>query len=269
MKVIINNHSEAIVSEAELLTSQKHAMLNLLFNLGYDSTNPPLASLLSRLRGLEEGSVILSPVHWQATHNDAMIIATDKDLNLTESESQRSFQLVADYLAEEQMHLHYYDAGTWLLTASQKPSLQAKPVYQMMNQSLMPALAALDATLYWQKIFTECQMLFAAHSPSSAINGVWIWGGAKLKEAKSISICADERMLPVAQMCSKEVVAYKPSVKLKDFEIVLLDDLSNLSDSHQIELKTIPAQWYWNNTAYTHSEPNWFTRLWRHLTHAH
>jgi hypothetical protein len=226
-----------------------------------------------------------------------MIRATGKDLGLTEAETQFWFNRLSEYLAEESMLMHWYDANTWLLLVNKKP-LHASPVYQMINQSLMPALAELDASMYWQKFFTECQMFFAAqnthlmakssgssaehtHKPwerndradvtseQAPLNGVWIWGGAELGAKKNDSICADSHLLSIAELCSNHVTLYNPSIQLKKFQIILLNDIDSLSRSHQEEIKKISAQWFWNNTAYTQSAPNWITRIWRTLIHAH
>ena len=58
-------------------------------------------------------------------------------------------------------------------------TLNAKPVHHLLNKSLMPELAQLDKTMYWQKFITESQMFFASNPNQSLVNGLWIWGGCK------------------------------------------------------------------------------------------
>jgi hypothetical protein len=267
--VVINSDCSTIPEQSKLLVSQSTALLNFLVSLGYNSIDPPLADVLRQANHLEGDWLILSPLSWQATHNDAMIVAMGKELQLSELESRYWFQLYFDYLAHENISLYYHDAETWLLHAENKPTINAKPVHQIVNHSLMPELAQLDSTMYWQKFFTECQMFFASHPNNSALIGVWIWGGAQLGHKKTIAVCADEQLFSSAQICSSNVTLYNPSIRLKQFPILLISTMDTLSKQHQEELKKIPTRWYWNNSAYTCSDLNWFTRLWRKLTHAY
>jgi hypothetical protein len=267
--LILNAECPSIPEHAISLVSEGSASLNLLSALGYDTENPPLADLLRRLHGLEGDWLVVSPIHWQATHNDALIIATGKELQLSESESKSWFTVFADYFREEGMTLHYHDAETWLLHDAKQRPLKAKPVHRLLSRSLMPELAQLDPTLFWQKFITESQMLIASKTTPSDINGLWPWGNAKLTEPQKISICADEQFLSLAQQCSIKACLYDSSIKIKEQQILLINDFAMLSEPHQQELKKLNAHWYWNNVAYTSGNHNWFTRLWRKLTHAH
>lgn len=269
MDIIINSECNFIPDESTPLVTQGKGILNFLVSLGYDSIDPPIADLLSRVNNLKGDWLILSPIHWQATHNDAMIVATGKELQLKEAHSKYWFQLYADYLAVENMTLYFHDHETWLLCSDNKPSLKAKPVHQIVNLSLMPELAQLDSTMYWQKFFTESQMFFATQKNDSTLNGVWLWGGAHLHDKKTIAVCADKQFMTIAQICSSNVTLYSPSVSFNQFQILLISDMDSLSKQHQEQLKNISVRWYWNNTAYIRSDLNWFTRLWRSLTHAH
>lgn len=269
MDVVINSDYASIPEQSRQLVSQGNAILNFLVSLGYDPIDPPIADVLRRENNLEGKWLILSPIQWHATHNDAMIVATDKELQLSETESRNYFQLYSHYLAVENKTIHYHNAEIWLLRTDNTPSLKAKPPHQILNHSLMPELAQLDSTMYWQKFFTESQMFFASLENKSALNGVWLWGGAELAAKKSISVCADEHFISIAQSCSSNVTLYNPSLSLKQFQVLLFDNTNNLSKSHQEQLRTMPARWYWNNSAYSQSDTNWFIRLWRSLTHAH
>lgn len=269
MDVIINDQCRSIPNGVELLISQGQAASNLLSLLGYDPLNPPTADLLRVVNKLNGNWVVLSLIHWQASHNDAMIIASGHDLKLTEEDAASFFKLLRDYFAEEGISLYYHDAETWLMEVTDKPPLNAKPVYKIMNQSLMSELVQLDSTMYWQKFFTECQMFFASHPNNTLLNGIWAWGGAKLTDNKTNSICVEEQLLAWAQICSSQVTLYNPSVRLKDYQIILLNNMNTLSAEHKEELNKITANWYWNNMAYARKNNYWFTRIWRTLTHAH
>ncbi len=268
MHLIINSECSSIPEGVKPLNSEGTALLNLLYCLGYDPADPPLGDLLRKVHQLEGDWFVASPIYWQASHNDALILATGKDLELNESEIKPWFELFAGYFAEEEITLHYHDAETWLIQDPKKRALKAKPVYQLVNKSLMPELAQLDEHLFWQRFVTESQMLFASKPNSTAANGLWPWGNAKLTAPKTTTVCADAAFLPLAKQCSANATLYSPEVNLKEYEIVLISEYSMLSPQHQEALAKQPAQWYWNNAAYSNHCDNWFTRLWRKLIHA-
>ncbi|MDR3442322.1 MAG: hypothetical protein P4L65_04835 [Legionella sp.] len=268
MYLIVDADCAAVPENVKPLASEGLALLNLLSCLNYDVANPPLADLLRQSHQLEGDWLILSPIHWQASHNDAVIVAAGNELQVQESDARLCFDSLVDYLAIDGMTLHYHDAETWLLCDKKNHPLNAKPVYQLLNKSLMPELSQLGSSLFWQKLVTESQMLFASRASQSVINGVWPWGAASLSDKKTVKICADEFFFPIAELCSMQVILYSPSVRLKEQQILLVSDLSVLSALHQEELKKIEVHWYWNNIAYTSGSNNWFTRLWRTFIHA-
>lgn len=267
--VVINTDSATIPEEVKPLVSQGSALLNVLHCLNYDPCDPPLADLLKSHHHLQGDWIILSPIYWQATHNDALIVAAGKELELDESDAKSQFNLLATYLAVENRVLYYHDADIWLLQDNKEHPLQAKPVHQLIGKSLMPELAQLGDTLFWQKLLTESQMLFASTVKQSVINGLWPWGGASLAEKSKQAICADAEFFSIAKELSDKVTLYNPSLRFKEYDVLLISELSVLTDSHQEELKKLPVYWYWNNMAYTSGKGNWFTRLWRTLIHAH
>jgi hypothetical protein len=263
MYVVIDTECSALPENAKPLVTEGSALLNFLFCLKYDPSDPPLADLLKKYHHLEGEWLVVSPVHWEATHNDAMIVAHGSALQLQEIEAKSWFDQFAQYLEEESKVLYYHSTDTWLLYDDKKHSLSAKPVHHLLNQSLMPELARLDKTLYWQKFITESQMFFASKPNQSLINGLWIWANAKLKGKRNMTVCADEHFLSLAQIGSSNVALYRPEILLKDYEVLLLAAPSRLSEPHQKELAKRAVHWYWNNAAYTVDNASWFTRLWR------
>lgn len=266
--LVINSDCDAIFDGVHSLTSAGTALLNFLLCLGYDPLDPPIGDLLRKYHNLEGDWLVVSPVYWQASHNDAMILAAGKELELQDAEIKPWFDLFADYLAAEEISLYYHDAETWLLHNPKEHPLNAKPVHQLLNKSLMPELAQLDDTLFWQRFITENQMLFASQPNQSGVNGLWPWGNAKLADKQTIAICTDASFFSLAEQCSSNVSLYNPSINLKEQHILLITELSVLSAQHQDELKKLSAHWYWNNTAYISGASNWFTRLWRKMIHA-
>lgn len=263
MKVIINTNGYDLPKNAKSLATADNALLNLLAQLGSDPLQPPYASLLSHYHQLPGNWLVASPIHWEASHNSAMIVAGGELMELDDHTSKRYFQLFADYLAAYETSLYYHDAYTWLISIKDQPILNAKPIYRILNQHLMPELAQLDQTMYWQSFFTECQMFFATIENNPMLNGVWMWGGASLIEQSALSICADDYFLGMAQICSSNVSLYHPSLSLNNYSILLLNDFNLLSKEHQNQLHKRSISWYWNNQAYKTFKPSWFSRIWR------
>ncbi|STY29380.1 Uncharacterized protein conserved in bacteria [Legionella wadsworthii] len=269
MHVVIDSDCSSIPDGINPFNSEGNALLNFLLSVGYDPVNPPLAELLKRHHNLEGQWLIMTPIHWEATHNDAMIVAWGKDLQLSQPEAKSWFDLFSQYFAEENALLYFHDSETWLLCRDNQVSIEAKPPHHLLHQSLMPELAKLDKTMFWQKFITEVQMFFASQANQSVANGLWVWGGGKLKDKIPINICVDEHYYPIAQIVSNQVTLYRPEIKLKDQQILLLKDFSMLSARHQEELSSISVQWFWNNVAYSTAPHRWYVRLWRKLIHAH
>jgi hypothetical protein len=268
MIVIINQECEQAPKDSAELPVAGTALLNMLLALGYPINNPPLGSLLAKYHNLQGNWAIVSPVHWRASHNDAVLLAEGSSLELTKAESKNSFALIQKHLALDGMDMFYYSADIWLLNCDNKPELLAKPVHQILNKSLMPELAELDKTMYWQRFITETQMLFATLPNNSVLNGVWVWGNAKLDLAKTPVLYANESFINLALLADANSKIYSPDSLLKECKIIMLSDINELSTAHQLELKNSPVNWYWTNCAYSQLPINWITRLWRTLFHA-
>ena len=131
--------------------------------------------------GLEGHWLIATPVHWQATHNDAMIVSCGESLNLSESQGRALFQEFSNFVHGDNIKTHYHDACTWLIQADGKPDIISVSPHDIMHKSITPYLKSLDKTLFWQRLITEIQMLFSeARHQQASVNGVWIWSDAHL-----------------------------------------------------------------------------------------
>lgn len=268
MNVIINANCELTPQDSKPLVSQGSALLNLLSCLDYDVENPPLAALLAKYHQLEGDWLVLNPAHWQASHNNVVITAFGKELELAESELKALFHLFSDYLREGGVALYYHDESTWLLSSTHNSLLKTKTIHQIVNKPLMFELAQMDTTMYWQKFFTESQMFFSSQQ-QLVLNGVWLWGGGRLGKKKELSIIADYSFFELAQLCATDVSLYEPTSSLTDYDLLLLSDISVLNKTHQEQLEKKEVSWFWNDQAYVYSPASWFTRLWRTLVHAH
>lgn len=267
LDIIINSECERLPKYHVPLDGQDSALLNYLSCLGYEINQLPFADLLARNQHLEGHWVALSPIHWHASHNDAVVVAAGQTLELSEDESRYWFEHFSKVFAIDGCRSYFYDTHTWLLSSSDMPSLNAKPVAQLLNQSLMPELAHLGSSMYWQKLFTEGQMFFAAHAEQPLINGLWAWGGGQL-ELQHKRVIVDELFLPFATLSTTHVIPYNSSVSLHDGDILLIDSINVLSNEHKKRLSSTTARWFWRNSAYIHKKTNCVSRFWRSLFYA-
>lgn len=269
MKIIIPANAISIPEKSLKISHHGDYYLNLLGCLGYSTDKPPVAELLKQLHGLAHDWLVVSPIHWLATHNDVMIIASGKALELNDDEGRAWFAAFKALTAPWGFEVFYHNAYTWLIQPHQAPALCARPVSSLQHQSMMPALESLDKTLFWQRLLTETQLFFSAHplnqhrSKQLPINGVWFWGGGHLDQHESdpAIVIQDESLTPLAQVLSKNIQLAvgerrypKNTVFLaKNGENQALSSI-NLSQAHT---------WYWNNCAYRTKPISWLKRLLR------
>ena len=200
-----------------------------------------------------------TPIFWQATHNDAMLLACDSALNVTEDEARGLFEIVTNFAAGEGMRTHFHDAYTWLLQCDDKPPITANPPHRMLHQSLFPHLKTIDKTLFWQRFITEVQMLL---NGQSKVNGVWIWGAGSLPlPSNRLILVNSQETHDLAQRLSTKTDYVKNTPPTQN--ALLLFDSLNQDEwmSLQTELSHYAVNWYWNNLAYSSKPKSWFSRL--------
>ena len=242
---------------------------NILICLGYAS-DAPVADLLRQYHKLDGHWLIASPIHWQATHNDAVITACDEALDLSDNESRRWFSALERFLAHEKVKLHYHDAYTWLIQWPESPPIHAMPVHQLLQRSMMSQLHALDETLFWSRFLTENQMFFSEHVLNKArvgrypINGLWVWGDGELgaRGSRPIVSC-DEAGYDLASLLTTNVVRYVPGYKCPKNAMLLLSDFDE-RQAFQFGKNTI--HWYWNNATYMTKPKRWLEGLFAKMT---
>lgn len=141
-------------------------------------TEYSVADQLRLSHGFEGRWLIVSPIYWQATHHDVVLMACGDELNCSDAQARELFAMFATFVEAEGMQAHYHDQYTWLLRCDHKPLITASSPYALLHQSMSSHIQRLDSTLYWQRFITEVQMLFAQRmNHSSKVNGIWIWGG--------------------------------------------------------------------------------------------
>ncbi|KTC65924.1 Uncharacterized protein conserved in bacteria (plasmid) [Legionella adelaidensis] len=236
---------------------------HILLALGYDPQKPPIGDLLSKMHGLEGKWLIASPILWQASHNDAMIVASGSALGISHEESQNLFHTFKNFL-DGGMEVFFHDRHHWLVRYDNKPEINAAALSSTYHQSMLPLLQMLDKSLFWQSLITESQMLFnQMEKPSLKINGLWFWGNGTISVAKEPLFCTPA-LHTLGSILSSEVqeISLEPKKYAKN-AVFILDHLStNTLFLLEKQLKRKPAKWYWNNTAYTKTT-SWWTRLWR------
>lgn len=267
MDVVIDSSIDVVPNDGLLIPSQHHYYHQILTCLGYPADQPPVADLLRQLDHLTGKWLVISPIHWQATHNDAMIMAVGEELQLQETEAQAWFNALAEFLKPTQ--LHYYNSHTWLMQCNDQPPIFAKPAHTLRHQSMMPHLEFLDDSLFWQRFITECQMFLSGHSlnkqRSFPLNGLWIWGGGELQLPGKRPIVVDEQQNKQLATClSTNVNIYSPQQHFTDDTLILWRDVERITELQQ-HLKQQAVSWYWNNQAYSSKPASWFKRLWSHI----
>jgi len=262
MDVIINADRELAPPDSQLLATEGHHLLNFLRCAGYDANYLPIADLLRQYHQLEGEWLVMMPVHWQATHNDAMIIAFGNELALSEEESRALFNQISTFLQEDGLDLYYHDANTWLVNLKDKPSITSKPVWQMQNQSMMSVLATMDKSLYWQRLLTELQMLLNADTTKEQslrlpVNGVWFFGNGTFSWPVNRDIMTDDEQL---------LTHFSPALKPLDFDKPIANNailLINYPEKINIDwlettLSKQKVSWFWNNIAYSTAKKSWW-----------
>ncbi len=269
MDIVINSSCPSVPDCEDNAEIMGHFYSHVLTCLGYTKNAPPVADLLRRYHGLIGRWLVISPIYWQATHNDAMIMACYDTLSLSDTESKRWFAALAGFLASDPVKLHYHDAYTWLIQFDNAPLIHADPVHLLFNQSIKKPLQKLDTTLFWSRFITENQMFFSDHILNKEraalypVNGVWIWREAELDALGTRSIvCADDKTYALARLLSSQVSRLHPNQALANNTLVLLSDFDHSLMNH---FKNNTVRWVWNNRIYTTKKLSIWTRLFNQL----
>lgn len=279
MDVILNTEDEDLVSEliiSQEASCQGDAYLHLLRLLGTDSLYPPLATFLAFLQDLPGKWALLSPIHWQASHNDVRVLASGEMLGLGEEKALLLFSILEDFFKMANLPLHYLDAKYWLINIEGQPKLKAKALPDILQQRFLPHLSQVDQGFFWQRLLTEVQMFlkgqpsWAAESSFSAleVNGVWIWGQGDLTFAVDTKnkrkILCDHAPLLHLNTLGQRVSLISEAQGFQRNDIVWLQnkDPSLLLRLKQEALR-LPITWHWNNRVYQTRPKTLWERLWR------
>ncbi len=258
MNIVVN----ALCSKNEIIGNFYQ---NILACTGESVPCPPVADLLRRYHHLDGEWLIVSPIYWQATHNDAMIMACNDALALTDEESRRWFTALSEFLVNDPIKLYYHDAYTWLIQIKHAPPIHARPVHELLHQSMMQQLKSLDSSLFWSRFITENQMFFSQHalnklrSGHNPINGVWVWGQGRLVDKRSHPLyCADHICYELATLVSTNVNHYTLGESIPNNATLLCQTFDK---QHVTRFEKTRVHWYWNNANYITKPKRWFDRF--------
>lgn len=266
MDVVISNSLDKPLTRHTALTPVGHYYHQILTCLGYPLVCPPVADLLRQLHGLSGQWLVVSPLFWEASHNDAQVVAVGDELGLSSDQGLVWFELFAEHARHYFPQCRYHDATTWLIQVDGCPDVSAKPIQFMRQQSLFPQLAHLDDSGFWQRLLTEVQMLFnqAQHLPSvgCSINGIWVWGQGVLNLPGERLILTDsDETQRLGQLLSSQVQAIATTEVFPDSALLLLEHVSTLA-TIQSKIDRHSVNWYWDNVAYQTRAKTWFKRIW-------
>lgn len=272
MKIVIDaaiNNPNLDDYKLEHLANYNDYLLNLLVCLGHKVDRAPVADILRKLHGLEGRWLVVSPIHWQVTHNDAMIVAFGHDLGLDEKSGRDWFAAFTKFVVNQGMKTHYHNPYTWLMQVEDNLTINSKSVATILHKSIMPELEKLDSTLYWARFITESQMYLSNHPLNKLnntcypINGIWVWGGGSLESLSLTPVVAcDIKAMALAKLLSRNVSLYSPELKLTK-KMVLACPSVDILESLTNKLAKKSIDWYWNNFAYRIQLKAWYKRFLR------
>ena len=262
MDLIINANCGQVPERSKPLSGEPDFYLNLLARLNYNLDKPPLADLLRQYKHLEGKWIIVSPIHWQATHNDAMLTAYGEALGITDAIAHVFYAEIAQFFAADNMQLIYHSPTIWLLDITGQPAINSVAVHRMLDQSMMPVLAAFDESMHWQRLLTELQMFLSSHPLNQMkqlnypINGVWFWGEGVFDGGEKMVFSDDEALVHLFK--NGHPLPANPLPKQDDCLLLLNSDSQDWLKELEVALRKRKVQWFWNNTAYQTLRRRWW-----------
>ncbi len=249
-----------VIIDALKATDEAHitrmALVRLLKVFGYTDEKLPVADLLARYHGLSGGWAVVSPIRWEATHNDAVMVSAGKT-------ARNVFDAFQAFLAEAEITLHYHNASTWLLQCDAQSLPETKPLHAVLAHSMRPCLKALDATPFWLRFLTEAQMFLSGHQ--GLANGVWIWGvgACDTPIKKPLLVFEDERWADALRVLSEDVSLYQPSSVLARDTVCFMPQYAEKYFNQLVARNNKQAvSWSFNDTTYTTKPKRFWARLW-------
>jgi hypothetical protein len=119
---------------------------------------------------------------------DRVLLADSSLLDVSLEEAEALALSVNGHFAAE-LHLLPVRANRWYARLSSPPAQPTVPLSAVLGQAVRPG----SASIGWHALMNEIQMLLHEHPVNEAreargapaINGIWLWGGGRLVEAKA------------------------------------------------------------------------------------
>lgn len=206
-----------------------------------------IANFLAKQQGLPDGNwVLISPVHCQTTHNDAMIIGSCQELEW-QSAMDVYYDHFVKWMSQDGISVHRVLNQLWLMDAKGFPDLKSLSLNDMQHRSLQPHLSKFPPM--WLKWWTEIQMVLhevKGHGPY-AVNAVWPWGAGSWSLKGPIFVMSKNHLYSELLKVGVPVEVWKPNVQLKGHEVFLVDaQEQSLLEKHP--LRAFPSHWHWLDT---------------------
>lgn len=221
-----------------------------------------IAQFLALQHGLADGNWhIASPIHWEATHNDAMIVLDGQE-GVGEHELTHFFQVFQGFLERDDLSARQLASGLWLFDAKNLFSGGLPPLNVVMHRSLHEYMKTMPNE--WRTWFTEIQMLFHVASPNhqSIINGVWPWGGGKLK--------LDTPIYQFGAFSTMDAQQWSPEMKLPQSGVLLIAEthINEFKDIYNKKYLNRSLTWWWRNKTYQTSPASCWNKFKAWFSHA-
>lgn len=227
------------------LTAEKQGLWQINLLKLFSQTG--IANFLARQQGLPDGNwVLISPVHCQTTHNDAMIIGNCKEPEW-QSTIEVYYEHFVNWVAQDGIMIHRLEGCLWLMNAQTFPDLATPSLQEVQHRSLSPFLSNMPS--FWLKWWTEVQMVLHQVKVQGpyVVNAVWPWGAGTYVLKNTIFVLSKNHLYHQLLKANVPVEVWQPHVKLNGKEVFLIDaDEQHLWE--QLPINQYDSHWWWLDT---------------------
>ncbi len=217
--------------------------INYLFK-GLEDSPLPTGALSALGQGLIEKDntklwCIASLVECLVTHQTAFLLGNE-DLHLNEVQAKHLVQALNSLLNQDALNLSYTPSLHWLCSLEQHTQVTFTDLWDVLHKQLHSLLPKGPDSAYWQRLFTECQMLLEGERMNSHLpvaSSLWFWGLGKLPQQiqtaydmiysnddmiKGLAKLADKQVKPLAVEFKDEIFANHKNILIADLSFYYL-----------------------------------------------
>jgi hypothetical protein len=141
------------------------------------------------------------PVHLRA-ERDRVLLADSSLLDVADDEARALAEAVGRHFGGE-LHIEVASARRWYARIAHPPAQPTIPLTGVSSSPVEPG----SASIGWHALMNEIQMLLHEHPVNEAreargapaINGLWLWGGGRLAEARAPGLRSVIAVNPLAR----------------------------------------------------------------------